>query len=255
MKESTPVTQAAALRPADDADIDAICTIWHRGWRDGHLGHVPAALLRHRRLGNFRRLVPARLDTTTVATIEAGVVGFVTVHGDEIEQIYVDASARGTGVAAALLAHGETAVSTLSDRAWLAVVAGNIRARRFYERNGWSDAGPFVYTTGTASTTGDATIAVPARRYEKHLTPIAVPPARHEPARPDDRLHRTEGGRGTSRLAERPGSPWRSKHSKARSHWLPVPPAARVEASRSSSAPPEPPSTAPGARPSTNARR
>jgi len=163
---------STTLRPAVDADLEAISTIWHRGWRDGHLGHVPAALYRHRRLRDLRLRVPARLDTTTVATTASGVVGFVMVHDDEIEQLYVDAPVRGTGVAAALLAHGEAAVSARFDRAWLAVVAGNARARRFYERSGWSDAGPF---DNPAWTTGGATIPVPARRYEKRVTPVHRP--------------------------------------------------------------------------------
>jgi ribosomal protein S18 acetylase RimI-like enzyme len=178
MTQATLSARTAVLRPAIDADIDAICTIWHNGWRDGHLGHVPAALLRHRRLDDFRVLVPARLDTTTVATIGSGVVGFVTLHDEAIEQIYVDASARGTGVANALLAHGETVIRARFDRAWLAVVAGNARARRFYERNGWSDTGPIVNPAPTAR---GASIPVPARRYEKLLTPIVVPSATHEP--------------------------------------------------------------------------
>jgi ribosomal protein S18 acetylase RimI-like enzyme len=178
MTHATLSAQTAVLRPALDADIDAICTIWHNGWRDGHLGHVPAALLRHRRLDDFHVLVAARLDTTTVATIESVVVGFVTLHDDEIEQIYVAASARGSGVANALLAQGETVIGARSDRAWLAVVAGNARARRFYERNGWCDTGPIVNPAPTAK---GASIPVPARRYEKRLTPIVVPSATHEP--------------------------------------------------------------------------
>jgi GNAT superfamily N-acetyltransferase len=186
MTHATLTARPAVLRPATDADIDPICTIWRRGWRDGHLGHVPAALLPHRRLGDFRALVPARLDRTTVATTELGVVGFVTWHDDEIEQLYVDAPARGTGLAATLLAHGETVIGERFDRAWLAVVAGNIRARRFYERSGWSDAGAF---DNPAPTAGDATIPVPALRYEKRLTP----------ALPDDHSRQSEGGRGAGR--------------------------------------------------------
>lgn len=161
---TTPVT----LRRAADADIDAIATVWHRGWRDGHLGHVPAALLRHRRLDDFRRRVPVRLGTTTVAVISSRVVGFVVTHVDEIEQLYVDASVRGSGVAAMLLGRGETVIGARFDRAWLAVVAGNTRARRFYERNGWRDAGAFDNPAWTAD---GVTIPVPARRYEKHLPP------------------------------------------------------------------------------------
>ena len=157
----------AVLRPATDADIDAISTIWHRGWADGHLGHVPSALVRHRGLDDFRSLVPARIDTTTVATLGWGTVGFVTVHDDEVEQLYVDAAARGTGVAAELLARGEAVIGARHDRAWLAVVAGNLRARRFYERTGWSDAGPIDHP---APTGGDNAIPVPALRYEKRLS-------------------------------------------------------------------------------------
>lgn len=54
------------------------------------------------------------------------------------------------------------------DRAWLAVVAGNTRARRFYERSGWRDVGAFDNTAWTAEGT---TIPVPAGRYEKYLAP------------------------------------------------------------------------------------
>lgn len=157
-----------SLRPATAADVDRIAAIWHAGWRDGHLGHVPDALVRQRRAEDFRRLVPDRLDLTTVAVTEAGVVGFVTVHDAEVEQIYVDASARGTGLAAALLTHGEQVIAARADRAWLAVVDGNRRARRFYERQGWSNAGPFAYAA--PSPTGGR-LSVPALRYEKPLDP------------------------------------------------------------------------------------
>ncbi|HKE50967.1 MAG TPA: GNAT family N-acetyltransferase, partial [Actinomycetes bacterium] len=51
------------------------------------------------------------------------------------------------------------------DRAWLAVVAGNTRARRFYERNGWMDEGGFEYQAASA----DGPIPVPSQRYVKRL--------------------------------------------------------------------------------------
>jgi RimJ/RimL family protein N-acetyltransferase len=40
-----------------------------------------------------------------------------------------------------LLDRGEEIVRATYDRAWLAVVAGNARARRFYERAGWAADG------------------------------------------------------------------------------------------------------------------
>lgn len=164
----TTMVPAPMLRPATTRDCADLATIWHGGWRDGHLGHVPATVPPHRRLADFRRRVPAQLDHTTVATIGSLVVGFVTVRHDELEQIYVTATARGTGTATALLGHGERVIAAGHRRAWLAVVSGNARARRFYERHGWVDAGPIDYPAATAN---GGTVAVPARRYEKRMAP------------------------------------------------------------------------------------
>jgi ribosomal protein S18 acetylase RimI-like enzyme len=162
---TTLVLSPPTLRAATAEDVEAIASIWHSGWRDGHLGHVPDGLLPHRQLADFRARVPPRLGMTTVAIIESRVVGFVTVHDDEIEQLYVAAPARGGGAADALLRHGEKMIAARFDLAWLAVVAGNARARRFYARNGWRDAGAFDYPAETAS----GTFPVPSRRYEKRV--------------------------------------------------------------------------------------
>lgn len=125
---SSPAPGTVGLRAARADDAASIAEIWHQGWYGGHLGHVPPALLPHRRLTDFQQRVPARLAQTTVATIDDHVVGFVTVHDDEIEQVYVAAHARGRGVADALLRHGEQAIAAGYGIAWLAVVAGNARA-------------------------------------------------------------------------------------------------------------------------------
>jgi GNAT superfamily N-acetyltransferase len=109
--------------------------------------------------------VPERLSSTTVATAGLDIVGFVTVRGDELEQLFVDQRARGTGVAAALIRHGESVIAEHFDLAWLAVATGNARARRFYAREGWTDAGAFEYSAAIAG----GTIAVPCHRYEKRV--------------------------------------------------------------------------------------
>ena len=76
-----------------------------------------------------------------MAVSEAGeLLGFVMVVGDEVEQVFVGPAGRGAGVAAVLLAEAERQVAAGGhDEAWLAVVAGNARARRFYEKCGWID--------------------------------------------------------------------------------------------------------------------
>lgn len=153
------------LRDARPGDQAAIADIWYHGWHDGHLGHVPQELGRHRQPVDFASRVPTRLARTTVATVGSRVVGFVTVREDEIEQMYVDAPARGTGVADSLLRHGERVIADRYPVAWLAVATGNARARRFYGRNGWRDAAAIDYR---AEVTG-GTVPVPCRRYEKDI--------------------------------------------------------------------------------------
>jgi ribosomal protein S18 acetylase RimI-like enzyme len=163
MNASPPNPASASLRPAVDTDTDAIAALWHRAWPDGHRGNVPDELLQHRDLASFHQRVPARISETTVAVLDGHVVGFVMVHDDEIEQIYVDTAARGGGVAKLLLQHGEARIGERFEKAWLAVVAGNARARHFYENNGWGDAGLFDYEAEVEG----GTFAVPVHRYEK----------------------------------------------------------------------------------------
>ena len=155
------------IRKATPADASAVAVIWHAGWPDGHLGHVPDELVAVRTNDSFRKRAKERVADTVVAEIGGSIAGFTMVVDDEVEQVYVAASHRGSGVADALLADAETRIRAGRHvRAWLAVVAGNARARRFYERRGWVDDGPLVYPAEGP----DGPIEVPARRYVKDLT-------------------------------------------------------------------------------------
>jgi len=89
----------------------------------------------------------------------------VTVKEDEVEQVYVAATARGTGVAGLLMQHAEHEIARRFDTAWLSVAVGNARARRFYERSGWTDAAAIDYEAEIEG----GTIPVPCRRYEKRV--------------------------------------------------------------------------------------
>lgn len=154
------------LRPARGEDVAAVAEIWHEGWRDAHLGHVPDELLAIRTEESFALRAAERTADTVVAVVDEHVAGFVMVVDDEVEQVYVPSRHRGAGVAAVLLAEAERLVAAKGHaQAWLAVVAGNSRARRFYERNGWADEGIFDYP---ASAPG-GTISVPAHRYVKQV--------------------------------------------------------------------------------------
>lgn len=156
-----------ALRPATPDDAEAIAAVWHAAWHDGHRGHVPAALETHRGLDHFRAGVPRRVPATTVAMVDGRVAGFVTVREDEVELVFVAAHARGRGVADALLRHAERVIARTHAEARLCVVEGNARARRFYERHGWRDAGGFDH----AAEVPGGTLPVRSRRYVKTVRP------------------------------------------------------------------------------------
>ncbi|MCP9487243.1 MAG: GNAT family N-acetyltransferase [Gaiellaceae bacterium MAG52_C11] len=154
------------LRRAGSQDARDVAEIWHPGWRDAHLGIVPHELVRARTEASFYTRAPARIGDTTVAVVDGDVAGFVMVVDDEVEQVYVSARHRGTGVAAVLLREAESQVRANGyGKAWLAVVAGNARARAFYERNGWCDEGPFDYLAAAEN----GPIPVPSHRYTKLL--------------------------------------------------------------------------------------
>lgn len=165
------------LRRATPDDAQVVASIWRDGWRDGHLGNVPDELVAVRTPESFSSRAAQRVGDTVVAVVSGAVAGFVMVVDDEVEQVYVSSRHRGTGVAAALLGEAERLVrSNGHEGAWLAVVAGNARARRFYERMGWTDEGVFDYP---AASTG-STVPVPCQRYVKRLdatSPSAPPPS------------------------------------------------------------------------------
>jgi GNAT superfamily N-acetyltransferase len=152
------------LRKASPEDATDVAGIWHLGWQDGHLGAVPRELVEARTEESFRTRASERVGDTTVAIIDGAVAGFVMVVDDEVEQVYVSAPHRGAGVAAVLMAEAERQVRAKGyAKAWLAVVAGNARARAFYERAGWHDEGPFEYAAAAAG----GPISVPSHRYTK----------------------------------------------------------------------------------------
>ncbi|QHT56986.1 GNAT family N-acetyltransferase [Cellulomonas sp. H30R-01] len=161
------------LRDAVPDDAVRLARIWSAGWHDGHDGHVPAELSRHRTPQSFVDRAPGLVPHTRVAVLGGDVVGFATTIGDQVDQVYVDASARGTGVAAALLADAaRVAAEAGHAHPWLAVVPGNARARRFYERQGWADEGPFDHRVEVAP---GVSVDVPCRRYR--LTAVDRSPA------------------------------------------------------------------------------
>jgi GNAT superfamily N-acetyltransferase len=159
------------LRPARADDVEQLAQLFHRGWHDGHRGHVPDGLTLRRTLEGFRERVALRVaetDEVTVAEVDGVVAGFIMVTGDEVEQVYVDRAFRGTGLADLLLAEAERQVAEAGHpTAWLAVVVGNARARSFYGRHGWRDEGDLPYEVVALG----EHFTSPCRRYVKDVSP------------------------------------------------------------------------------------
>nr|WP_255617037.1 GNAT family N-acetyltransferase [Aurantimonas sp. VKM B-3413] len=134
---------------------------------EAHLGHVPEALIRHRTRETFARRAGERLKDVFVAAGEAGrIAGFLRVHGEEIEQVFVDPAFRGIGVTDRLMQAGEALLLERGiEDAFLVVNQANTRAQRFYGRQGWRPVGMVDYSAETE----DGEFVIPILRFEKTL--------------------------------------------------------------------------------------
>src|SRR5262245_9310555 len=154
------------VRSASATELDQLATIWFDAWRDAHASIVPPELTRVRTVDSFRDRLAAALKLIRVAGPSGAPVGFSIVKGDELYQLFVAAPARGTGVAAALIADAEARLSANGVKtAWLACAIGNDRAARFYEKCGWRRVGTMMNDAETSS----GTFPLEVWRYEKDL--------------------------------------------------------------------------------------
>jgi GNAT superfamily N-acetyltransferase len=153
-------------RAANEPEIDHLARLWQASWNDAHSKLEPAGLVKARTLESFRERLAAALADTRVVGPAGAPPGLCMIKDDELYQLFVAREARGTGVAAALLADGE---SRIADRdvttAWLACVIGNDRAARFYEKHGWRRA----RTMMSAAETADGVFEREVWRYEKQV--------------------------------------------------------------------------------------
>jgi GNAT superfamily N-acetyltransferase len=154
------------VRGAEAVEIDHLAKVWYDSWQDAHAQIVPAELTRLRTLESFRERLQADLSKVRVVGPIGAPVGFCSVKGDELYQLFVSAQSRGSGVAAALIADAEARLTESgAETAWLACAIGNERAARFYEKCGWHRAGTMVSHLETPN----GTFLLEVWRYEKSL--------------------------------------------------------------------------------------
>jgi predicted amidohydrolase/GNAT superfamily N-acetyltransferase len=157
------------VRTAEDTDINSLADVWHDGWHEAHERIVPAELTALRTVDSFRERLRAAASSVRVVGPPGAPLGFCIVKSDELYQLFVSPQARGSGVAATLMADAER---RLTERgvsiAWLACAVGNIRAARFYEKCGWRRVGTMINQAETSA--GEFPLEV--WRYEKELKKI-----------------------------------------------------------------------------------
>ena len=154
------------VRPAVEGELDQLAQVWFDAWHEAHAAIVPAALTRVRTLPSFRERLQAALAHTRAVGAIGAPLGFCVIKGDEVYQLFVSKQARGTGVAAALLADAEARLASSGiTTAWLACAMGNNRAARFYEKSGWRRAGTVLNLAETSA----GAFALDVWRCEKPL--------------------------------------------------------------------------------------
>lgn len=156
------------IRNARSTELDSLARIWYDGWQDAHARILPAELARVRTFESFRERLHDALADVRVAELAGEAVGFCMIKGDELYQLFVSARARGTGVAAGLVADAEARLAEAGiANAWLACAIGNESAARFYEKCGWQLTGTVVNSLDTPV----GIIRLEVWRYEKRLAP------------------------------------------------------------------------------------
>ncbi|HKI96561.1 MAG TPA: GNAT family N-acetyltransferase [Gemmatimonadales bacterium] len=154
------------VRDAAAPDVDRLADIWYEGWRDAHLDILPPELARYRTRESFHERLVRDLPMVRVVGPPGAPLGFCMIRDDELYQLYVDASVRGQGSAAVLLADAEAQLAARGvETAWLACAIGNDRAARFYEKHGWMRAA----TVRTPVEIPDGVFPLEVWRYEKRL--------------------------------------------------------------------------------------
>jgi GNAT superfamily N-acetyltransferase len=144
------------VREATAADKMAVAHVHVRSWQQGYRGLVAQDYLDGLRPEDMAtryafETMDLRGPYTLVAVDRDAIHGHITIgrsrddhasDSGEVWSLYVDPLYWGTGVSDALIAAGCDRLSRAGhDAALLWVFSANLRARRFYERTGWTTDG------------------------------------------------------------------------------------------------------------------
>jgi ribosomal protein S18 acetylase RimI-like enzyme len=129
------VSAGLDISPLDDADIDAVVSLWERcgltrPWND------PRADIAFARRGASSAILVGKSDNAVIATVMVGHDG----HRGWFYYVAVDPERQGQGLGRAIMAAGEEWLRAQGvEKAQLIVRAGNEKVRAFYEALGYGE--------------------------------------------------------------------------------------------------------------------
>jgi len=85
------------IRQPDRSEEAMLAKLWYEGWQDAHAAIIPEGLAKFRTPEMFEKRMRDELANVRVIGSPGAVVGFHIIKGDELNQLYVAAEARGTG--------------------------------------------------------------------------------------------------------------------------------------------------------------
>jgi hypothetical protein len=126
-------------------DILQIASLYHSIWHETISAFMPAPEVARRTTAFFIDRMTVLQPTTFAEERDGTIAGFASWTGSILGQLYVAAPFRGSSTALDLLQATEQAMAAGETlEAELHCIAGNHRARRFYERRGWKYSGPIL---------------------------------------------------------------------------------------------------------------
>jgi GNAT superfamily N-acetyltransferase len=153
------------IRRARPEDAVGLARVHVSSWQAAYRGLIDQAFLDSLdvevRASWWDRVLAREANLVHVGEVDGVVEGFCTVGASsedgwgEVYAIYVTPEHWGTGMGRDLLTAGEAVLAGAGfDRALLWVLDGNVRGRRFYERQGWLLGAPFrIESIGGADVT------------------------------------------------------------------------------------------------------
>ena len=133
------------LRYAIKSDLPAVAELYWSVWHETHAPLMPQGERDRRTRNFFMKRISAFAPCALVSEGDGEIVAFSAWQGNMVGQLFVLPEWRGRGIADALMVATETELvkSGVIDGE-LHCLVGNDRARRFWERLGWTHSGEII---------------------------------------------------------------------------------------------------------------